>query len=185
MPEQDSGHATAASVAPSAGITADHQPPDVSAGGSYRTGRPVTARPMIMRWISLVPSKIVKIVELAAVSAGQRPVTPSGISTNSARPVRDESGFRPAVARCPSGSARVGRALRTRQIPSPTRHSAVGTLEIHFCADLPVSLTDDVRPCGPTARTGRKRPGRPRSARKTRADRLLPPTRRRYGPDRP
>jgi len=26
-------------------------------------GRPVTARPMIMRWISLVPSKIVKIVD--------------------------------------------------------------------------------------------------------------------------
>ncbi len=29
------------------------------------------ARPMIMRWISEVPSKIVKIVERMAVSAGR------------------------------------------------------------------------------------------------------------------
>jgi hypothetical protein len=28
----------------------------------YRTSRPVTARPMIMRWISEVPSKMVKIL---------------------------------------------------------------------------------------------------------------------------
>jgi hypothetical protein len=31
------------------------------------------ARPMIIRWISDVIVKIVKIVELRAVSAGQRP----------------------------------------------------------------------------------------------------------------
>ena len=30
--------------------------------GYYRTGRPVMARPMIIRWISEVPSKIVKIL---------------------------------------------------------------------------------------------------------------------------
>ena len=30
---------------------------------SYRTGRPVTVRPMTRRWISDVPSKIVKILE--------------------------------------------------------------------------------------------------------------------------
>jgi hypothetical protein len=30
----------------------------------YRTSRPVTARPMIMRWISEVPSKIVKLSEV-------------------------------------------------------------------------------------------------------------------------
>jgi hypothetical protein len=29
----------------------------------YLTSRPVRARPMIMRWISEVPSKIVKIVD--------------------------------------------------------------------------------------------------------------------------
>jgi hypothetical protein len=33
----------------------------ISAGQTYRTSSPVTARPMIIRWISLVPSKIVKI----------------------------------------------------------------------------------------------------------------------------
>jgi hypothetical protein len=31
----------------------------------YRTSRPVTARPMIMRWISEVPSKIVKLSGMA------------------------------------------------------------------------------------------------------------------------
>jgi hypothetical protein len=29
----------------------------------YRTSSPVTARPMSIRWISLVPSKMVKIVD--------------------------------------------------------------------------------------------------------------------------
>jgi hypothetical protein len=41
--------------------------------GHYRTLRLVTARPMIMRWISDVPSKIVKLVEVPAVSAGRWP----------------------------------------------------------------------------------------------------------------
>jgi len=31
--------------------------------GYYRTSSPVTALPMIMRWICDVPSKIVKLVE--------------------------------------------------------------------------------------------------------------------------
>ena len=31
--------------------------------GYYRTSSPVTALPMIMRWISDVPSKMVKILE--------------------------------------------------------------------------------------------------------------------------
>jgi hypothetical protein len=35
--------------------------PRISAGQSYRTSNPVTALPMIIRWISDVPSKIVKI----------------------------------------------------------------------------------------------------------------------------
>jgi uncharacterized protein len=33
----------------------------ISAGQGYRTSNPVTARPMIIRWISDVPSKMVKI----------------------------------------------------------------------------------------------------------------------------
>ena len=32
--------------------------------GYYRTSSPVTALPMIMRWISDVPSKIVKLMEV-------------------------------------------------------------------------------------------------------------------------
>jgi hypothetical protein len=36
----------------------------------------VTARPISIRWISLVPSKIVKILAVRAVSAGQRPIRP-------------------------------------------------------------------------------------------------------------
>jgi hypothetical protein len=52
---------------------------------SYRTSSPVTAVPMIRRWISDVPSKIVKLVEVRAVSAGRRPVERRYVSTNSAR----------------------------------------------------------------------------------------------------
>ena len=37
-----------------------------SAGQSYRTSSPVRARPMIMRWISEVPSKIVKLSDVDA-----------------------------------------------------------------------------------------------------------------------
>ncbi len=36
--------------------------PATSARPGYRTSRPVAARPMIRRWISDVPSKIVKIL---------------------------------------------------------------------------------------------------------------------------
>jgi hypothetical protein len=37
-----------------------------------------------------VPSKMVKILEYVAVSTGQRPDDPRGISTDPARPVRGE-----------------------------------------------------------------------------------------------
>ena len=53
--------------------------------GYYRTSSPVTALPLIMRWISDVPSKIVKLVEVRAVSAGRCPVNSRSVSTNSAR----------------------------------------------------------------------------------------------------
>jgi hypothetical protein len=53
--------------------------------GYYRTSSPVTALPMIMRWISDVPSKIVKLVEVQAVSAGRWPENQAYVSTNSAR----------------------------------------------------------------------------------------------------
>jgi hypothetical protein len=52
--------------------------------GYYRTSSPVTALPMIMRWISEVPSKIVKLMEVRAVSAGRWPDWVAHVSTNSA-----------------------------------------------------------------------------------------------------
>jgi hypothetical protein len=52
--------------------------------GYYRTSSPVTARPMIIRWISDVPSKIVKLVEVRAVSAGKQPAARALVSTSSA-----------------------------------------------------------------------------------------------------
>jgi hypothetical protein len=60
----------------------------------YLTSSPVTARPISIRWISDVPSKIVKILAVRAVSAGQRPADPRAISTDPARPVRDECRLR-------------------------------------------------------------------------------------------
>jgi hypothetical protein len=49
--------------------------PRISAvtSGYQRTSSRVTALPMIMRWISDVPSKIVKLVEVRAVSAARWP----------------------------------------------------------------------------------------------------------------
>jgi hypothetical protein len=51
----------------------------------YRTSRPVTERPMISRWISEVPSKIVKIVERQPVYAGRWRDAGRGVSTDPAR----------------------------------------------------------------------------------------------------
>jgi hypothetical protein len=65
----------------------------ISAVLGYRTSNPVTARPMIIRWISLVPSKIAKIMDYLAVSAGQRPVGRRGISTDPARGPRGMTVF--------------------------------------------------------------------------------------------
>jgi hypothetical protein len=52
--------------------------------GYYRTSSPVTALPMIMRWISDVPSKMVNLVEVRAVSAGRWRGERVHVSTNSA-----------------------------------------------------------------------------------------------------
>src|ERR1700722_3880277 len=59
----------------------------------YRMSGPVIVRPISIRGISLVPSKMVKILAIGAVYPGQRPAAPRGISTDSARPVRDEFRF--------------------------------------------------------------------------------------------
>jgi hypothetical protein len=47
---------------------------------------PVIVRPISIRCISLVPSKIVKILAVGTVFAVQRPADYRGISTDSARP---------------------------------------------------------------------------------------------------
>src|SRR5215469_13050355 len=60
-------------------------------GGYYRTSSPVTALPMITRWIFDVPSKIVKLLEVRAVSAGRCPVGRRPVSTNSARGCLDRA----------------------------------------------------------------------------------------------
>jgi len=54
-------------------------------GKRYLTGSPVTVRPMTRRWISDVPSKMVKILQTTAVFAGQRHLVASRVSTGSAR----------------------------------------------------------------------------------------------------
>ncbi len=53
--------------------------------GYYRTSSPVTALPMITGWISDVPSKIVKLMEVRAVSAARWAYDHTHVSTNSAR----------------------------------------------------------------------------------------------------
>jgi hypothetical protein len=52
--------------------------------GYQRTSSPVMALPMMRRWISDVPSKMVKVLDRAAVCAGRWPSWGRGVSTHSA-----------------------------------------------------------------------------------------------------
>jgi hypothetical protein len=61
---------------------------------------------MMMRWISEVPSKIVKLVEVRAVSAGRCAVGRRLVSTNSAR----------VYARIARQQGRLGRAIRRAEV---------------------------------------------------------------------
>jgi hypothetical protein len=92
---------------------------------------------MIRRWISEVPSKMVKILAIGAVSAGQRPAAPLGISTDSARPVRDE--FRFWVG--PVRDRRTGAQTRSSQ-----RTRAARKLEDALGATVFAGRTPQVRP---------------------------------------
>jgi hypothetical protein len=77
--------------------------PDVAANiAAYRMSNPVTVLPISIRWISLVPSKIVKIVDYGAVSAGQRAVDPVVSARIQHGLPEGNDGFRPARARTPS-----------------------------------------------------------------------------------
>jgi hypothetical protein len=62
---------------------------------------------MIMRWLSDVPSKIVKLVEVRAVSAGRCPVGCPYVSTKSARLLPRISGARPRLLQLASLSRRL------------------------------------------------------------------------------
>jgi hypothetical protein len=64
---------------------------------------------MIIRWISLVPSKIVKIVDERSVSAGQRRVWGCGISTDPAPDFGGRRRFPAAPHMLPSTGGRPGR----------------------------------------------------------------------------
>jgi hypothetical protein len=112
--------------------------------------QPVTARPISIRSTSDVPSKIVKIVDLGAVSAGQRTVAPRGISTDSARPVRDEFRFWVGPVRdWRAGRRRASVGGRGRPVSWRTPsagYSATGTSQAHSRADLRLSRRSRYRP---------------------------------------
>jgi hypothetical protein len=88
-----------------------------------------------------VPSKVVKILAVGAVSAGQRPAGPRGISTDSARPIRDQcrfpSGPRPvsSVVRAHAGKAPIRLWGRRRQrTPQLVRRRYILTLTCDYFA---------------------------------------------------
>jgi hypothetical protein len=64
----------------------------------------VTALPTIIRWISLVPSKMVKILEYVTVYAGQRPVGPVVSARIQHGLFEGNDGFRPTRVRFERGS---------------------------------------------------------------------------------
>jgi hypothetical protein len=132
----------------------------ISPGQRYRTSRPVTARPMIMRWISDVPSKMVKILAMGAVYAGQRPVAPRGISTDSARPVRDDFRFRVGPVRdwragrrrAPVGGRGQPGSWRTPSAECCLQPDAAGTFQVYSRTDLHVYLFSGCPPLQAVAR---------------------------------
>jgi hypothetical protein len=110
----------------------------------------MTVLPMSIRCISLVPSKIVKIVDERAVSAGQRTFDPRGISTD---PAPDFLGWRrfPAATRMlPSTGTRPKRAPQP-PLTALGRELRQGTSNVYSRADLPVPR----RPGNPPVRRWR------------------------------
>jgi hypothetical protein len=151
---------------------------------NYRTSRPATARPISIRWISLVPSKIVKILAIGAVYAGQRPAVPLGINTDSARPVRDEFRFPPGrctlpirVSTCWEGTADPGGSRRRPVTPAQVHRRYISALTCQFPSPT-TSAADQRRGRGAHGPDALGTRGKPATA-------AVTPTRRRYGPDRP
>lgn len=109
----------------------------------------MTVLPMSIRCISLVPSKIVKILALRAFSAGQQPAGPRGISTDSARPAEMNPGFGSARVRFRSWYERTASGPASLVTDLLAHYSGAGTPEVYFRADLPISRR---RPSHPSAR---------------------------------
>jgi hypothetical protein len=87
---------------------------------------------MITRWISDVPSKIVKLLEVRAVSAGRWPDNYPHVSTNSAPRcgppgVQTPSGWLPACSALAASAASILRLSAAGVLP-PGGHLALGGL---------------------------------------------------------
>ena len=129
---------------------------------------------MIIRWISLVPSKIVKIVDERSVSAGQRRVWGCGIGTGFRRAAAVSC--RPAYVAEHGGSSR-----KAPQTPGISCRQSIARRYIGGTFSLTCQGTPPVRQW----RTGGLHTGpAPRNAHGTLLAAVVP-TRRRHGPDRP
>jgi hypothetical protein len=111
----------------------------------------------------------VKILAVQAVSAGQRPIEPRGISTDSARPVRDERRFRVGprpVLIVVRTHAEKSRQRGNRPVPRQVHRRYISALTCQYPAAGQVT-----RPCGQRradgAHAGRTpgNAGNPRAAR--------------------
>jgi hypothetical protein len=167
--------------------TAIQTPTTAVTCGYYRTSSPVTARPMIIRWISEVPSKMVKIVDYGAVSAGQWPARGRGVSTDSAPAVRGWQRF-PAAPRTLSSAVRTrakkapfGRSRNPTPPQVHLRYIRALTCQYSSCRrDVPRRQHDP----GSAARTGHT-PAGCVGTRFHPGPAVVGPTRRHHGADRP
>ena len=133
---------------------------------------------MIIRWISLVPSKLVKIVDERSVSAGQRRVWGCGISTDPAPDFGGRRRFPAAPHMLPSTG---GSPRKAPQTPGISCRQSIARRYIGGTFSLTCQGTPPVRQW----RTGGLHTGpTPRNAHGTLLAAVVP-TRRRHGPDRP
>ena len=133
---------------------------------------------MIIRWISLVPSKIVKIVDERSVSAGQRRVWGCGISTDPAPDFGGRRRFPAAPHMLPSTG---GSPRKAPQTPGISCRQSIARRYLGGTFSLTCQGTPPVRQW----RTGGLHTGpTPRNAHGTLLAAVVP-TRRRHGPDRP
>ena len=106
---------------------------------------PVIERPMIIRWISLVPSKMVKILALGEVSAGQRPAEAVVSARVQHRLSGRNDGSRRSAHVADHDPDVLGGYPQTYRILSAVSFAA-GTSEVYFRPDLPVPAGQDKPP---------------------------------------